>query len=434
MGAGFSKAVSGAMPINDQLGERAVDVAGINDAPTFSGGRFETWLSRLAEPQPDLTPAENAFNYARFLQVADAIHKVITEAESDATSSGLPCWLHRFVTAAHFDQTAIITFNYDTIVERAIEAQKLGTTFAGHALFENTLSWVHAYDGVPRSAGPFATDETPTLRLLKLHGSVHWHWVTGDTTGVSLRFGRIDGSDEQRRRDHPGRQPFIVPPAALKSSYFRNPIVAQIWSDAARSIRRADHIALIGYSLPVTDLVAAGMIGDAIDGNSVVIMANPDPGGEVSASISRAIGRAPRTIRGTVEYIEEFVADRARQVVADLLAASDRVDRGALVRVGWNSRTMAAAMQPEIAGDVIRVRVGRFPSPDRPVSEGSDRQAAWQARRLIDMCRPGMRIEALFENGQRSPIVGIEQHQTLTGQSTLWQVLVPADHPDTATA
>jgi hypothetical protein len=88
-GAGFSIGVNPElMPTTDQLGNMAAARAGLGDSvPTFAGGQFETWLSRLAEDQPDLAPARNAQNRERFLRLAAGIHEVMVESQAASRSS-----------------------------------------------------------------------------------------------------------------------------------------------------------------------------------------------------------------------------------------------------------------------------------------------------------------------------------------------------------
>jgi hypothetical protein len=71
LGAGFSKALSDRMPTTDELGnlvrEEYLDgEVGENAPEHFTDGRFETWLSRLAEDQAYLLPEANLRNRARF--------------------------------------------------------------------------------------------------------------------------------------------------------------------------------------------------------------------------------------------------------------------------------------------------------------------------------------------------------------------------------
>jgi len=79
------------------------------------------------------------------------------------------------------------------------------------------------------------------FRLLKLHGSLNWYWNPGDESGASVARRDLPGvygtplhyTDDDRRRQLPGRGPLIVPPSATKSLYYRNPITREMWQQAA---------------------------------------------------------------------------------------------------------------------------------------------------------------------------------------------------------
>ncbi len=78
LGAGFSHALSEEMPLTDELGNSILERLGRTlDAP-FAGGSFETWLSRLAEHQPDLSFAENMENQARFARISELLAQLLT--------------------------------------------------------------------------------------------------------------------------------------------------------------------------------------------------------------------------------------------------------------------------------------------------------------------------------------------------------------------
>jgi len=70
LGAGFSKAVHRALPTTDDLGERVreqladADRERLPGAP-FRDGRFEEWLSYLAQDQPHLTEDKSLQGFAR---------------------------------------------------------------------------------------------------------------------------------------------------------------------------------------------------------------------------------------------------------------------------------------------------------------------------------------------------------------------------------
>ncbi len=64
---------------------------------------------------------ENARNNYLFSAVTDAIYSVMIERQFQAFQSDPPDWLTRLVMCLHYAEGTVITFNYDTVVEKALE-------------------------------------------------------------------------------------------------------------------------------------------------------------------------------------------------------------------------------------------------------------------------------------------------------------------------
>jgi hypothetical protein len=291
LGAGFSKAISGHMPLTDKLGDEVLErlrAVGVKPAARpYHGSGFEAWLSRLAESQPDLSLTENQENRGLFLRISELLRDVVIDAELAVLAEPLPWWLRRLVGAWHFSGTrAVITFNYDLLVEHAIGSANLWDQENVLLSAESILRFGPKLPYVRQEGLSYGTVRGRTFQLLKLHGSVDSFWVPNDTTGVSINrwgpsvsWGRpVDASDEMRRQELPDRSPFIVPPAAAKSPFYANPVTRELWQQAGAAVRDADEIALVGYSLPMTDLVTVGMLGERLRRTiSKVLVVNPDP-------------------------------------------------------------------------------------------------------------------------------------------------------------
>jgi hypothetical protein len=98
LGAGFSRAVSDRLPLVDELGNSCLVDVSLGDDPRvpdggFSGGSFETWLSRLADEQPYLRVQENLENQALFERFSAAISDVLGDAVQQTLAAGCPDWL-----------------------------------------------------------------------------------------------------------------------------------------------------------------------------------------------------------------------------------------------------------------------------------------------------------------------------------------------------
>lgn len=293
LGAGFSRAISGQMPLTDELGK---EVLGRVASGGFSAGTrpyrgigFEAWLSRLAEPQPDLSHAENAENRALFLRVAAAVRDVVVDCQLVELTSPMPWWLRRLIGAWHHSGTnAVITFNYDLLVEHAIDAARLwGVSNKGPARVsaDAALRFGPQPPYQPPQGLTVGATLADTFQLLKLHGSIDWFWL-GDRTAGSVNRWRDEAgwgrplviTDVARRQALPDRVPLLIPPAASKSSFYANPLLRELWQQAAQAVGEADEVAMVGYSLPVTDLVTVGMLSDRLrDRSSTVLVFNPKP-------------------------------------------------------------------------------------------------------------------------------------------------------------
>jgi hypothetical protein len=175
LGAGFSRAISHAAPLTDELGDLVVSRIRDDRLPApargFEGGSFETWLSRLAEDQPDLSVEANLLNRHWFARVTKAIHEIIAERELEILGADPPTWLPQLLGIAHAQRMTVLTFNYDTLVEHTVMA---------HQLFDwehsQRATWHDIVDHLPplppqpsRVGGALAK----TFQFVKLHGSAN---------------------------------------------------------------------------------------------------------------------------------------------------------------------------------------------------------------------------------------------------------------------
>ena len=225
----------------------------------------------------------NLQNAALFRKVTESIHEIMTRIEAEVLSEPKAWWLARFVGVLHATKATIITFNYDTLLECATSA------VIDYEANCRVMSF-NLLDGVPpvayQAGAFFASAEADTFRLLKLHGSLDTYWVPGDISGATIS--RLSGIEQwispepperlaaRRHRLVPGRSPFVVPPASAKSSFYNNPVSRELWRAASQRLHKADCVAVVGYSIPPTDLVTNGMLGDTLaEGNAHVVVVNP---------------------------------------------------------------------------------------------------------------------------------------------------------------
>jgi hypothetical protein len=446
LGAGFSHAVSALMPLTNDLGHEVIDHAGLaGDAripshPFSAAFSFESWLSLLAEDQPHLSEAQNLENAALFSKIRESIYSVLSTKEAAVFRHKAPAWLGELLTVLHFRRATVATLNYDTIIEVGVGTQDLP---GAQGMRVNSRDILRNMPLLPPIDGArFGADLISTFRLLKLHGSLNWWWVPKDQSGASLA--RIDTkstfgdpepiSDDERREQLPGREPFIVPPSSTKSSYYRFPYMRELWRTAFDALRSAEHISLVGYSLPPPDLVMGGMLETALRGRNVSFdIVNPAPD-ELLDRI-RGIGMSIVTVYESPDCIEAFVhdyRDRAAREFAEAVGAED-------VAAGEGTALLVAKRQPGVAethtritglerseGGIVVLHAGKTSS-----STNAAIAVEWDAEgqrvgdtsprlsELIPLAQGATRL-VLRRDGVDETIVGASFESSATGVSPRW--------------
>ncbi len=121
--------------------------------------------------------------------------------------------------------------------------------------------------GTRSGAGLWGNDNERDFRLIKLHGSVNWHYsgrddFHGETIFYSdvPGFGPADNVSFRNARTRKlldmaaDKETLIIPPVSEKTIFFNNETVKGIWKGAAAALRGAAALYIVGYSLPASDL------------------------------------------------------------------------------------------------------------------------------------------------------------------------------------
>lgn len=392
LGAGFSIAASSALSDHERfpdtagLGQRVVDALQpkvrleVAEAgwpgPGADGIGFETWLARLAEDQPYLSTEENLRRRALYTAVIRAMRPVLVECE-ERTAADPPPWLLDLVSVWHARQAQVLTFNYDTLVERCLDQLGLSDVDELRVIGAGDI-----LDGIPPSADASPDPRGPgvaTFRLVKLHGSTSWFWVPGDLTGTTVlrldpRTASEGDPDVQavRSRLLLGRDPFIVPPVTTKTALYANPVTKELWTRARGALRKARRVTLVGYSFPPVDTTAVGLVTEALASRSDVSLEVVDLNtGDVVRELSGAgiVGSAPVCHSGddAVErFVAGYIAESARHVVDHLRSWRPTHSNG-IVRVAWGSPSLS----PDVSEVDIKVDKARRVLVVTPVGSGS---------------------------------------------------------------
>lgn len=135
------------------------------------------------------------------------------------------------------EKHAIVTFNYDTLVEKIVDRQ-------------------HLY--IPTSPAHDGTGGRKRTWLLKMHGSTDWR-AHSDIEYTE----ETDAETEREVAD----APLIGIPGAGKYALYGSPLFRRIWGCAEIALKRAKKIVFLGYSMPASDLAAMKFICDCVKEN-----------------------------------------------------------------------------------------------------------------------------------------------------------------------
>ncbi len=179
---------------------------------------------------------------------------------------------------------SIITFNYD-----------LGLDYS---LQYNNISVDYCLNGSPKA-------DRVSIPYLKLHGSINWGRCS------SSKCKKINPTGELKRDIYESystiptisklknikcrcgepleEDPFIVPPTWNKTAYHEQK--EQVWKRAAHELNDAEHIFVLGYSLPSTDLFFHYLFALGVDMRTILkgfYVYNTDP--EVEGRFKNLLG------------------------------------------------------------------------------------------------------------------------------------------------
>ena len=324
LGAGFSKAASERVAEADRLPllwelrplvETWLRANKLPDPP-FPADRFpmvggtdvdvERWLSFLAQPPPWVGPADSKRCHAAFLDMSLAIASVIRNQQQHVLDVPPVDWLPKLVEkwngaqpgcwedpkdgdkllpGAPEEKTTVITFNYDTLPERAyVHAAPSGRGVPATSAADLLVAPLMPVEA--RGLGIVTGRGFAGFQLLKLHGSIDWYYsgaeASPDDTVFHNRFQTTwNGTDLLETRQYRNliadKVPFLVPPTAVKTTAYRNATLRAQWAEAAVALSSAEDLVLMGFSLPPTDSVVLDMIEMHFDRGRDVFVVDCSP-------------------------------------------------------------------------------------------------------------------------------------------------------------
>jgi hypothetical protein len=236
--------------------------------------------------------------------IAAVLEESLTLTTSGENSSRQPnsCSLHQeLVRKALKNKDDIISFNYDCVIDDALKksgAKKWNARY-GYGFELGPRGKKLKGDAFWNPDDP--ANEGNTTHLYKLHGSLHFQ--------VKGKY-----RDEIKLKQRPytaqkGNLQFDIIPPEWNKDYDRG-IFARLWKRAATAIKQAEHIVMIGYSLPATDLHSNALFRTCMVSGRLksLTIVNPDKDarGRIRSVLQRGISSKSRVL--SLGYMAEFLA------------------------------------------------------------------------------------------------------------------------------
>lgn len=240
------------------------------------------------------------------LAVAAVLEEALTESPIRKGGRREPAQcehLERFVKECLRAGDTIITFNYDCALDYHLKNFGEGKWNARYGYGVNLGPRGSRLKGDAHWQPSRPAKKGETVRLLKLHGSLHFKADRPDEDEYVLVL-------KQRPYTYQGRgmRFTIIPPEYVKR--FDAGLFRDIWNEAFKAIARARNLIFVGYSLPVTDAHATALFRSAVKGNGLnaLVVANPDRDARMRIRGVVLRGLSDRTRVLSLESLAEFVA------------------------------------------------------------------------------------------------------------------------------
>ena len=298
---------------------------------------------------------DNVLHYKAYLEIIFLFTSVINEIQNGPVSKP-----HLNLIKYLNPEDSIITFNWDTLMDKALNESTDWNTSEGYFVKPSKIyknAWVDADTGIEKSY-PY---------IIKLHGSTNWitshlipekgklvmlqetnaddfyiyestinpystydgRYIPGYTDfsygyyppNLPLKGKKIPdgmmlmkniirtGFNPKGEADSYGlvSMPLIIPPVHNKEYDFYGDIFSTLWKKAGEDISKAENIILIGYSFPITDIRTNNLFKSAFSQRNTmpqIIIVNPNSA-QIEERFIYEFGIKKENIKVFNEYFDE---------------------------------------------------------------------------------------------------------------------------------
>lgn len=238
--------------------------------------------------------------------IAVVLEDSIAERAPDGTSRQNPrvCTFHKkFVAKILRPRDAVISFNYDCVLDYALKAEgnKKWNAKRGYGFLLGSHG--ASFKGHEQWQPPDPAPEAETVHLYKLHGSLHFYVEEKKAKNAVVTLKQRPYTKQK------GAMKFTIIPPEWHKKYDAG-FFPKLWKSASDAIYDARDIVVVGYSLPPTDLHSTALFRTGVKPNSLrsLVVVNPDREARkrVRSVLQRGLNPGTRVL--SFDRFDHFVA------------------------------------------------------------------------------------------------------------------------------
>lgn len=332
------------MPTLQELSIKLLDQKkGIKEI--VSNRRFQSFLDGLKDIELLLTYLHQDYAWKKdteihsdvslFHTIGERLAEEISNNEAGSLAvKEVPDWLDQFVYYLFKTGETIITFNYDTLIERVAwhSTEKPKFRSARKSLEEQNLFSPLIKD-IRSIFGPIRDERyggQPSFSLIKLHGSINWYYTrTQNFESQQIYFVPVRGKNPKDDLCKPldeftqDMQRLIIPPVADKSPFYSHEFVRSLWTTAAKALQGAEEIYFLGYSLPVTDLAVKLLLRSSVENAKIFVFSKGKDRTKFESRYHEVLSHLPKS-KFRFEYGKTAIARLAASLFEEVKDKPDR--------------------------------------------------------------------------------------------------------------
>lgn len=206
-------------------------------------------------------------------------------------------WHDRLVSELAEESDSFVSFNYDCVIDDSLRRKGRGKWNAHYGYCFKLGAKGKGLSGDEYWSAEDAPDKDRTIKVHKVHGSLHFNEVAGEVKLKARPYGKPGRPDGDLRFS-------IIPPESSKA--YDDGRFGQTMLNAYQCLRKAKRLVVIGYSLPPSDQHAEALFRFGVKKVDSLVIVNPDK--EARKRIRTALQTAikPSTRVLSFDYLEEF--------------------------------------------------------------------------------------------------------------------------------